>query len=91
MNELARNTWVLSGKVPDDRNCTRLIPNVFAALVVTVVGGMNERCAMILSNQIFFDQLQKESMCIANILQRYTFRKIWPYFTWNLACHIVTG
>ena len=78
MNELARNTWVLSGKVPDDRNCTRLIPNVFAALVVTVVGGMNERCAMILS---IFDQLQKESMCIVDILQRYTFRKIWPYFT----------
>ena len=40
---------------------------------------------------IAFDQLQKESMRIADILQRYTFRKIWPYFTWNLACHIVAG
>ena len=60
---------MLSGKVPDDRNCTRLIPNVFAALVVTVVGGMNERCAMILSNQISFDQLQKESMRIADVLK----------------------
>ena len=80
-----------SGKVPDKWNYTSLIPDVFAAFVVTVVGGMNERCAMILSNQISFDQLQKESMRIAGILQRYTFREIWPYSTWKLACRIVIG
>ena len=54
MNELARNTWMLSGKVPDDRNCTRLIPNIFAVFVVIVVGGVNERCAMILSPLISY-------------------------------------
>ena len=88
---LARSAWELSGKVPDKWNYTSLIPDVFAAFVVTVVGGMNERCAIILSNQISFDQLQKESMRIAGILQRYTFREIWPYSTWKLAYRIVIG
>ena len=37
-------------------------------------------------NQIPFDQLQKESMRIADVLQRYTFREIWPYSTWRLTC-----
>ena len=88
---LARSTWKHSGKVPDKWNYTSLIPDVFATFVVTVVGGMNERCAMILSNQISFDQLQKESMRIAGILQRYIFREIWPYSTWKLACRITIG
>ena len=45
---------MLSGKVPDDRNCTRLVPNIFAVFVVIVVGGVNERCAMILSPLISY-------------------------------------
>ena len=90
-NELSRSTWKLSGKVPDKWNYTSLILDVFTAFVVTVVGGMNERCMMILSNQISFDQLQKESMCIEGILQRYMFQETWLYPMWKLACQIVIG